>query len=213
MPVAIIDVGSNTARLLVAPFTLRPRLLEEIEQVREAAAAGQPASIRIKVNALHDEEMIEALYGASSVGARIDVITRRICGLRPGVPGMSENVHVRSVLGRFLEHSRIFIFEAGERTRYFLGSSDLLPRNLDYRIEVVVPIETRPLQAELDAVLDALLSDNSQAWELRSDGSWVRLAPRKNERRKTAQGTLIARARARARRQVAPPDRVASRPV
>jgi polyphosphate kinase len=203
---------SHFRKLLVAPFTLRSSLLEEIAQVREAAAAGQPASIRIKVNALHDEEMIEALYAASTAGARIDVITRRICGLRPGVPGMSENVHVRSVLGRFLEHSRIFVFQAGERTRYFLGSSDLLPRNLDYRIEVVVPIETRPLQTELDAVLDALLSDNAQAWQLRSDGSWERLSPRKNERRKTAQGTLIARARARVRRQVAP-SRVPPRPV
>jgi polyphosphate kinase len=198
--------GRPTAfrKLLVAPFTLRSRLLEEIAAVREAAAAGQPASIRIKVNAIHDEEIIEALYAASGAGVRVDVIVRRICGLRPGVEGMSENVHVRSVLGRFLEHSRIFVFQGGDRKRYFLGSSDLLPRNLDYRIEVVVPVETRPLQAELDAILDALLADNAQAWRLRSDGSWERLVPRKNERRKTGQGTLMARARMRARRQVAP---------
>ena len=110
---------------------------------------------------------------------QIDVVARRICGLRPGVKGMSENIRVRSVLGRFLEHSRFFVFQRGDESRYFLGSADLLPRNLDHRIEVVAPIEARSLQAELDASFDALLLDNEQAWELAPDGSWPRVDRRK----------------------------------
>jgi polyphosphate kinase len=165
-----------------------------------AAKAGKPASIRLKVNSLHDEQMIEELYLASQAGVAIEVVTRRICGLRPGVKGLSENIRVRSVLGRFLEHSRFFVFEHGEESRYFLGSSDLLPRNLDHRIEVVAPVEARPLQAELDAIFDALLQDNAQAWELQPDGAWHRLQPPKGQRRRTAQGQLMSRARSRARR-------------
>jgi polyphosphate kinase len=190
----------NFRKLLVAPFNLRESLVDEIRATAAAAKGGAPASIRIKVNALHDEQMIEELYRASQAGTKIDVVTRRICGLRPGVKGMSENVRVRSVLGRFLEHSRFFVFQRGEESRYFLGSADLLPRNLDHRIEVVTPIEARPLQAELDAVFDALLVDNAQAWELHPDGSWVRHHPAKGERRRTAQGQLVSRARSRARR-------------
>jgi polyphosphate kinase len=190
----------NFRKLLVAPFNLREGLVEEIRATASAAKAGAPAAIRIKVNALHDEQMIEELYRASQAGAQIDVVTRRICGLRPGVKGMSENVRVRSVLGRFLEHSRFLVFQRGDESRYLLGSADLLPRNLDHRIEVVVPIEARPLQSELDAVFDALLVDNAQAWELRSDGSWLRIQPAKGKRRHTAQGQLISRARSRARR-------------
>src|SRR5204862_938231 len=121
-----------------------------------------------------DEQMIEELYDAAQAGVQIDIVTRRICGLVPGVKGLSENVRVRSVLGRFLEHSRFFIFKRGDESRYFLGSADLLPRNLDHRIEIVTPIEARPLQAELDSVFDALLEDDNQAWDLQPDGSWVR---------------------------------------
>jgi polyphosphate kinase len=167
--------------------------------------AGTPASIRIKVNALHDAQMIDELYRASAAGVQIDVVSRRICGLRPGVKRMSENIRVRSVLGRFLEHSRFLIFQRGEEARYLLGSADLLPRNLDHRIEVVAPIEARPLQAELDAVFDALLADTSQAWELGSDGAWSRIAPPNGERPRSAQSQLMQRARARARRLALPP--------
>jgi polyphosphate kinase len=191
-------------KLLVAPFNLREGLVEEIRSTAAAAKAGTPASIRIKVNALHDEQMIEELYRASQAGAQIDIVTRRICGLRPGVKGMSKNIRVRSVLGRFLEHSRFFIFERGDESRYFLGSADLLPRNLDHRIEVVAPLEARPLQAELEAIFDALLADDALAWELRSDGSWLRIRPPKGERRRTAQGRLMSRARSRARRLARP---------
>jgi polyphosphate kinase len=194
----------NFRKLLVAPFNLREGLVDEIRATAAAARAGTPASIRIKVNALHDEQMIEELYRASQAGAQIDIVTRRICGLRPGVKGMSKNIRVRSVLGRFLEHSRFFIFQRGDESRYLLGSADLLPRNLDHRIEVVAPLEARPLQAELDAMFDALLGDTAMAWELRSDGSWVRIRPPKGERRRTAQGQLMSRARSRARRLIRP---------
>jgi polyphosphate kinase len=191
-------------KLLVAPFNLREGLVEEIRATAAAAKAGSPASIRIKVNSLHDEQMIEELYRASRAGVQIDVITRRICGLRPGVKGMSENVRVRSVLGHFLEHSRFFVFQRGDESRYFLGSADLLPRNLDHRIEVVAPIEARPLQTELDAIFDALLEDNAQAWELRPDGSWPRIRPPKGKRFRSAQDHLMKRARSRARRLARP---------
>jgi polyphosphate kinase len=187
-------------KLLVAPFNLRERLVDEIRSTAAAAKEGAPSSIRIKLNALHDKQIIEELYSASGAGAQIDVVARRICGLRPGVKGMSENVRVRSVLGRFLEHSRFYVFKRGSESRYFLGSADLLPRNLDHRIEVVVPIEARSLQAELDAAFDALLLDTEQAWELQSDGSWPRVGPAKGEPRQSAHFQLMRRARSRERR-------------
>jgi polyphosphate kinase len=181
-------------RLLVAPFNLRERLVDEIRAAAAAAAAGLTAAIRIKVNALHDEQMIEELYRASQLGVKIEIVTRRICGLRPGVLGMSENVTVRSVLGRFLEHSRFFIFRRGDESSYFLGSADLLPRNLDHRIEVVTPIDAPVLRAELETVFEALLSDNTLAWELRADGTWRRLQPNRGDLPRAAQAQLMSRA-------------------
>jgi polyphosphate kinase len=181
-------------KLLVAPFNLRERLVDEIRATAAAAAVGLTAAIQIKVNALHDDRMIEELYRASQLGVKIEIVTRRICGLRPGVPGMSENVTVRSVLGRFLEHSRFFIFRRGNESSYFLGSADLLPRNLDHRIEVVAPIEAPILQADLDTVFEALLKDNALAWELRADCTWKRLQPNRGEIPWTAQAYLMSRA-------------------
>jgi polyphosphate kinase len=191
-------------KLLVAPFTLRKGLVDEIRATAKAAKAGEAASIRIKVNALHDEQMIEELYAASHAGVKIDVVVRRICGLRPGVKGMSENVRVRSVLGRFLEHSRFLIFRRGDERRYFLGSADLLPRNLDHRIEVVAPVEAAGPQAELDTIFDELLGDNALAWELDAEGSWTRSVPAKGESPQIAQSRLMHRARSRARRLARP---------
>jgi polyphosphate kinase len=193
-------------KLLVAPFNLRERLVDEIRSTAAAAKEGAPASIRIKVNALHDRQIIEELYSASGAGVQVDVVARRICGLRPGVKRMSENVRVRSVLGRFLEHSRFFVFKRGDENRYFLGSADLLPRNLDHRIEVVAPVEARSLQTELDAAFDALLLDNAQAWELQPDGSWPRVRPAKGEAPQSAHSQLMKRARSRARRLAGPAD-------
>jgi polyphosphate kinase len=181
-------------KLLVAPFNLRERLVDEIRATAAAVAVGLTAAIQIKVNALHDDQMIEELYRASQLGVKIEIVTRRICGLRPGVLGMSENVTVRSVLGRFLEHSRFFIFRRGDQSSYFLGSADLLPRNLDHRIEVVAPIEAPILQADLDTVFEALLKDNALAWELRADCTWKRLQPNRGEIPRTAQAYLMSRA-------------------
>lgn len=184
-------------KLLVAPFTLRQRLLDEIRAVAAAARAGKKARIRIKVNGLTHTEVIEELYAASEAGARIELIVRGMCALRPGVPGLSENIRVRSVLGRFLEHSRLFFFEAGDRTACYFGSSDLMPRNLDHRVEVVTPLEDVAAQSEVAATLDTLLSDNTSSWELRPDGRWERIRPKKDTRARSAQATMIRRARRR----------------
>jgi polyphosphate kinase len=188
-------------KLLAAPFALRARLIEEIRAVAQAAEAGKNARIRIKVNALTDQPVIEELYEASQAGAEIDVIARGVCALRPGVPGMSENIRVRSILGRFLEHSRLFVLEAGKKSTYLLGSADLMPRNLDHRLEIVVPVEDSYAQQRLASVFDALLADNAQAWELRADGSWERLEPAKDERPKPAHAALMRSVRARFRRR------------
>jgi polyphosphate kinase len=191
-------------KLLTAPFALRARLIEEIRAVAQAAEAGKHAKIRIKVNALTDEAVIEELYEASEAGAEVDIVARGVCSLRPGVPGMSENIRVRSILGRFLEHSRVFILEAGKKSTYLLGSADLMPRNLDHRLEIVVPVEDSYAQQRLSSVFDALLADNAQAWELRADGTWERLRPAKDERPKPAHAALMRSARARFRRRAEP---------
>ena len=186
-------------KILAAPFNLRRRLIEHIRAVGTAAEAGKTARIRIKVNNLTDADLVEELYRASQAGAQIDLIVRAICTLVPGVEGLSENVRVRSVLGRFLEHSRLFCFEAGDEKTYLLGSADLMPRNLDHRIEVVVPVEDLQVRNELEGIFKALLADNSQAWQLQADGSWDRVTAKKSERKRQAQ-TLFMRRRERARR-------------
>jgi polyphosphate kinase len=190
-------------KILAAPFGLRARLVEEIRKVATAASAGKRARIRLKVNALIDPELIDELYRASEKGVQIEIVARGICALRPGVAGMSETISVRSVLGRFLEHSRFFIFEAADETAMFLGSADLMPRNLDHRVEVVAPVEDGRARQELNGIFDSLLADNVQAWELRADGSWERLRVKKPERSVVSQTALMRRARLRARRRTA----------
>jgi polyphosphate kinase len=187
-------------KLLVAPFNLRTRLVEEIRAVAEAASAGERARIRIKVNSLTDEVIVEELYGAAKEGAEIEIVARGICTLRPGVKGMSESIRVRSVLGRFLEHSRVFVFEAGERSTTFLASADLMPRNLDHRIEIATPVEDARLARRLGRTFDTLLADN-RAWELQSDATWKRLRPGKNELARGSHEVLMRKARARTRRR------------
>jgi polyphosphate kinase len=184
-------------KLLVAPFTLRQRLIEEIRDVADAARNGRRARIRIKVNGLTHTEIIDELYAASEAGARIDLLVRGVCSLRPGVAGLSEGIRVRSVLGRFLEHSRVFHFESGDRSRFYLGSADLMPRNLDHRVEVVAPVDDIGAQSELAATIDALLSDTASSWELAHDGVWHRVRPKKDDRPRSAQAVLMRRARRR----------------
>jgi polyphosphate kinase len=185
-------------KLLVGPWFLRDGLLAEIQSVSRAVAAGESGRIRIKVNSLVDPEIIDALYAASQTGVTVEVVTRGICTLRPGVRGMSDGITVRSVLGRFLEHSRILTFESGRRTTTWIGSADLMPRNLDDRIEVLAPLEDVGLQTELAAVLDALLNDTRFSWELGSDGAWHRRRPVTGARPVSAQELLMARASQRA---------------
>jgi polyphosphate kinase len=184
-------------KLLVAPFTLRERLIEEIRRVAEAAEAGKKARIRIKVNGLTHPQVIDELYAASEAGARIDLLVRGVCSLRPGVPGLSEQIRVRSVLGRFLEHSRLFLFDANGRTVCFMGSADLMPRNLDHRVEVVTPIEDVAIQAELVSTFEALWRDTATSFELDSSGGWERVEPKKDERPRSGQQVLMRRARRR----------------
>jgi polyphosphate kinase len=188
---------ANFRKLLVAPFTLRERLIEEIRLVAGAAASGKKARIRIKVNGLTHPQVIDELYAASEAGARVDLLVRGVCSLRPGVTGLSEQIRVRSVLGRFLEHSRLFAFDAADRNVFYLGSADLMPRNLDHRVEVVAPVEDMALQAELAATLEALWRDTSTSFELDAEGRWQRVQAKKDERPRSGQQVLMRRARRR----------------
>jgi polyphosphate kinase len=187
-------------RLLVAPFAMRARLVEEIHGVVAAAAAGERARIRLKLNQLVDPVLIEELYAASGAGVPIEICARAICMLRPGVEGMSETIRVRSIFGRFLEHSRIYSFEAGDRHTMFVGSADLMPRNLDRRIEVLTPIDAARVRQELGAVLDSVFADNTFTWELAADGSWTRSGPVKGAKPHGHQAAMERRALVRARR-------------
>lgn len=164
-------------RFLVAPHELRSAFLRLIEREEAHALAGRPSGIVAKINALSDPEIIRALYRASSAGVEIDLVVRGICVLRPGVPGVSERIRVRSVIGRFLEHSRIFIFvNGGERECYF-GSADWMTRNLDRRVELVVPVRDQPAAERIDGdIMTTLLRDTAGAWRLGSDGDYTALA-------------------------------------
>ncbi|MDQ3066173.1 MAG: polyphosphate kinase 1 [Actinomycetota bacterium] len=184
-------------KILVAPFSMRSRL---IERIRAAASAGAKAHIRIKVNALTDPTVIDELYAASQQGTRIEIVSRSICMLRPGVPGLSENIRVRSIAGRYLEHSRLYGFEIDGESEFFLGSADLMTRNLDRRVEVLVPVEQARLRQELAAVFDSAWSDTTSSWELGPDGSWTRRKRGKDERAHAHQQNLQRRARLRSRR-------------
>jgi polyphosphate kinase len=161
-------------RLLVAPMTLRSRFLELVERESGHARAGRPARIVLKLNAVVDAESIEALYAASQAGVDVEVIARGGCSLVPGVEGWSERIRVRSVIGRFLEHSRIWGFENGGRPEWYIGSADLMERNLDRRVEAVVPVEDGEARARLTEIVDTLLADDRRSWQLGSDAVWRR---------------------------------------
>jgi polyphosphate kinase len=187
-------------KLLVAPFTLRSGLVDEIRAVAVAASEGKHARIRLKLNHLVDPRIVEELYTASRAGARVDIIARSTCALRPGVEGVSENIHVRSIVGRFLEHSRVYSFEADERVATYLGSADLMQRNLDHRIEVLVPVENARARAEVQAILDSALADDANAWILAPSGKWARTTPTKPDRPHSHHETMMRRSLKRARR-------------
>jgi len=161
-------------KVLVAPSWLREPLLAEIDRTIAAHEAGEPTRIAMKMNSLVDRRCIQALYRASQAGVPIDLNVRGICCLLPGIRGVSENIRVVSVVGRFLEHSRIYSFHRGNEHRYFIGSADLMPRNLDTRVELLAPVENEELRAELDDTIERCLADDTFAWTLDSDGHWDR---------------------------------------
>ena len=189
-------------KVLVSPTTMRDRLLEEIAATVEAHRGGSEARIALKMNSLVDAACIRALYEASQAGVPVDLNVRGICCLRPGVPGVSENIRVVSIVGRFLEHSRIYAFQRGEHTRILVGSADLMPRNLESRVELVTPVEDPGLCAELLDVLERCFADNANTWELGAAGDWARRTPANGQHR-SVQEELRERHAARAAEQLA----------
>ena len=167
-------------RLLVAPRTLRSGLLAKIQNEINNKKAGKPAGIRMKLNSIMDEEFIELMYQASNAGVKIELVVRGICALRPGVPGLSENITVRSILGRFLEHSRIFYFANGGEEEVWIGSADLMHRNLDRRVESMVRIEQTDHKRMLFRALDSYLAPTTERWEMASNGDWKRITKGSN---------------------------------
>ncbi len=181
-------------KLLVSPITLRARFEEFIEREIEHAKAGRRAHLIFKMNALVDGRIIRKLYRASCAGVKIELLVRGICCLRPGVPGVSENIKVTSIVGRFLEHSRIYYFLNGGAEETYIGSADLMPRNLDRRVEELFPVEDPRLRTRIkNEIIDCYLADNVKARRMQSDGTYVRVRPRKGEPAINAQEALIPR--------------------
>jgi len=181
-------------KLLIAPVNMRDRFVEMIRRETEHAKAGKPARIIAKMNALQDPKIITTLYEASQAGVKIDLLVRGFCCLRPGVPGMSENIRVISVLGRFLEHSRIFHFHNDGKDEFYIGSADWMYRNLDYRVEAITPIEDQLLRDRLREILEIMLNDQGHAWELQPDGQWNRRTSSDGQAGVDTQEVLISRA-------------------
>ena len=181
----------NYRKLLPAPKVLKPGLLARIEREIGHAKAGKPTLIQFKMNALEDKDVTAALYRASQAGVKVDLIVRDTCRLRPGVPGLSETARVISIVGRFLEHTRIFYFLNGGNEEYFIGSADCMTRNLESRVEVVTPVEPPELRQKLRQILDVQLNDRRSAWDMQSDGSYVRRAPGEGDDPRGSQQILI----------------------
>jgi len=191
-------------KILVAPYNLKRSLLEKIDREIEHARGGAPASIQLKTNALEDGDITRALYRASQAGVMVDLIVRDTCRLRPGVPGLSDNVRVVSIVGRFLEHARIYYFRNAGQEEYYIGSADLMGRNLEGRVEVLVPVETPELREELRLILKVQVNDRRNAWEMQADGSYVQRRPRSDAEAQGTHATLIALATQRAAAAKAP---------
>lgn len=177
-------------KLLHAPFTLKKGILDMIARETANAQEGKPAQIIAKCNALTDAKVIRALYKASQAGVKIDLVVRGMCCLRPGIPGVSHNIQVRSIIGRFLEHTRIYYFLNGGDEQLYLSSADWMERNLDKRVETCFPVEGKKLLTRVKKELESYLSDNTQAWVLQADGSYQRLQPVGNQNPRSAQQGL-----------------------
>jgi polyphosphate kinase len=178
-------------KILPAPKFLKKALLAGIEREKRLHSDKRPGLIQFKMNALEDADIVKALYRASQAGVKVDLIIRDTCRLRPGLPGISKNIRVVSIVGRFLEHSRIYYFHHGGKEQYLIGSADAMKRNLEARVEVVVPVEDRKLRAEIRTIFDVHLNDNRSAWDMQPDGSYVQRMPISGQESRGSHETLI----------------------
>jgi polyphosphate kinase len=188
---------SSYRKLMVAPVALREHFIGLIRREVEHKRAGRPARIVAKVNSLTDSRIVRELYDASQAGVEIELIVRGVCCLRPGIPGISENIHVRSIVGRFLEHSRMFWFYNGGADEIYLGSADWMNRNLDRRVETVFPVEEPHARERIKRILEIHLHDNVKARELNPDGTYSRVVPAEGERALSIQEYFLDEARGR----------------
>jgi polyphosphate kinase len=184
-------------KLLPAPKHLKKGLLKRIKREIQQHSSESPGLIQFKMNALEDKEITRALYEASRAGVHVDLLVRDTCRLRPGIPGLSENVRVISIVGRFLEHTRIFYFRNGGDEEYYIGSADLMKRNLESRVETVVPVETPALRQELRSIIDLQLADRRNAWDMHADGTYVQRRPMEGEEQRSSQEIQIQLAQRR----------------
>jgi polyphosphate kinase len=191
MQLTSLTSSKELHRILIAPFNLLQNLVLRIEREIEHAKAGGGGRIIVKVNALIEPQIIDALYRASAAGVKVDLIVRGICALRPGIPGLSENIQVRSIVGRFLEHSRVYYFHNNGNEEFFCSSADWMDRNFFRRTETCFPIRQRPRKERLKADLELFLADNCQAWRMNGDGSYEKLQPG-DDKPVSAQQTLLA---------------------
>ena len=180
-------------KLFHAPFTLHKRLIQMIDREREHAEAGKDALIRMKANGLTEPKVIRALYRASQAGVKVELIIRGMCSLRPGIMGVSENIEVRSIIGRFLEHTRVYYFRNGGNDEIYAASADLMERNLLRRVETAFPVESNKLKERMKEELEIFMRDNTQAWVLQPDGSYVRVQPGPDQEVISAQNWLLER--------------------
>lgn len=178
-------------KILAAPNTLKKSLLDKIDREIAKHSVKSPGAIQFKMNALEDADITKALYRACQAGVKVDLIVRDTCRLRPGIAGLSETARVISIVGRFLEHARIYYFRNGGEEEYYIGSADLMKRNLEGRVEVVAPVESAELRQELRLILDAQLSDQRSAWDMQSDGSYVQRQPAEGDEPRGSQEILI----------------------
>ena len=178
-------------KLLHAPFTLKKGLIDLINREAGNAKEGKPARIIMKMNALTEKQMIRALYKASQAGVKIDLVVRGICCLRPGIEGLSENIQVRSIIGRLLEHSRVYCFENDGEQLVYCSSADGMSRNLNSRVETCFPIEEPKMAARVMKELELYLNDNVRSWILKSDGSYEQNKPARGQRRRNVQRKLL----------------------
>jgi polyphosphate kinase len=177
--------------MVVAPHGMRTRMTAMIEREAALSTPERPGRIIMKMNNLADEGIIDALYAASEAGVKVDLIVRSVCMLRPSVKGLSRNVNVRSIVGRFLEHSRIFYFQNGGDEEVFIGSADMMPRNLDHRVEALAAVKAPEIREQLKLVLDLAMSDNVGAWTLDRRGKWTKIPSPESEIRLSLQEQLM----------------------